>query len=150
MHCLVLEIYPVPTAQVFCYCLSGRLPSLHSCNLCLPYSSEHILSPDSWSSRKWAHLFGSSRPSSGFSPSMHKQSRSPPLSSSGMLAFSPHLNFLPSSVGKESACGAGDPGLIPGLGRCPGEGNGNPLQYPFLENLMDRGAVGHDWATNTN
>ena len=31
-------------------------------------------------------------------------------------------------------------GSIPGLGRCPGEGNGNPLQYPFLENLMDRGA----------
>ena len=33
-----------------------------------------------------------------------------------------------------------DPGLIPGLGRSPGEGNGNPLQYPCLENLMDRGA----------
>ena len=35
-----------------------------------------------------------------------------------------------SSVGKESACSAGDPGLIPGLGRSPGEENGNPLQYP--------------------
>ena len=44
------------------------------------------------------------------------------------------------SVGKESAGSAGDPGLIPGLGRSPGEGNGNPLQYPRLENLMDRGA----------
>ena len=32
-----------------------------------------------------------------------------------------------------------DPGLIPGLGRSPGEGNGNPLQYPCLENLMDTG-----------
>jgi len=42
--------------------------------------------------------------------------------------------------GKRSACNAGDPGLIPGLGRSPGEGNGNPLQYPCLENPMDRGA----------
>ena len=45
-----------------------------------------------------------------------------------------------SSVGKESACSARDLGLIPRLGRCPGERNGNPLQYPCLENLMDRGA----------
>ena len=44
------------------------------------------------------------------------------------------------SVGKESACSAGDTGLIPGLGRSPGEGNGNPLHYPCLENLRDRGA----------
>ena len=49
-----------------------------------------------------------------------------------------------SSVGNESACSAGDSGSIPGLGRSPGEGNGNPLQYPCLENLMDRGAW---WAT---
>ena len=40
----------------------------------------------------------------------------------------------------ESAYSAGDPGLIPGLGRSPGEGNGNPLQYFCLENPMDRGA----------
>ena len=44
------------------------------------------------------------------------------------------------ALGKESACSAGDLGSIPGLGRSPGEGNGNPLQYPCLENLMDRGA----------
>ena len=42
--------------------------------------------------------------------------------------------------GKESACSAGDLGSIPGLGRSPGEGNGNPLQYPCLGNLMQRGA----------
>ena len=42
-------------------------------------------------------------------------------------------------VGKEFACSAGDPGSIPGLGRSPGEGNGNPFQYPCLENLMHRG-----------
>ena len=49
------------------------------------------------------------------------------------------MGFPHSSVGKESACNAGDPGLIPGLGRFPGEGNGNPLQYSCLENSMDRG-----------
>jgi len=62
-----------------------------------------------------------------------------------------------SSVGKESACNSGDLGSIPGLGRSPGEGNGNPLQYSCLENPMDRGAwwtrvygvarVGHNLAT---
>ena len=42
--------------------------------------------------------------------------------------------------GKESAHNAGDPGLIPGWGRSPGGGNGNPLQYSCLENSTDRGA----------
>ena len=41
---------------------------------------------------------------------------------------------------KASASNARDPGSIPGLGRSPGEGNGNPLQYSCLENPMDRGA----------
>ena len=45
-----------------------------------------------------------------------------------------------SSDGKESACNPGNLGLIPGLGRSPGEGNGYPLQYSCLENPMDRGA----------
>ena len=59
--------------------------------------------------------------------------------------------------GKESACNAGDLGLMPGSGRSPGEGNGNPLQYFCLENSTVRGAwqatvhglarVGHDLAT---
>ena len=44
-----------------------------------------------------------------------------------------------SSVSKESGCNTGGQGLIPGLGRSPGEGNGNPLQYSCLEYLMDRG-----------
>ena len=43
------------------------------------------------------------------------------------------------SDGEESACSAGDLGLIPGLRRSPGEVNGNPLQYSYLENSMDRG-----------
>ena len=49
--------------------------------------------------------------------------------------------FPGSSAGKESTCNAGDPDLIPGLGRSPGEGNGYPFQYSCLENSMDRG----DW-----
>ena len=48
------------------------------------------------------------------------------------------------SDGKESACNAGDPGSISGLGRSPGEGNSSPLQYSCLENPTDRGAW---WAT---
>ena len=49
--------------------------------------------------------------------------------------------FFPgSSVSKESAHNAGDPGSIPGTGRSPGEGNDNPLQYSGLENSMVRGA----------
>ena len=50
------------------------------------------------------------------------------------------LGFPGGPVGKESALRAGHLGLIPGLGRSPGEGNGNPLQYSCLENSMDRGA----------
>ena len=59
---------------------------------------------------------------------------------------------------KASACNAGDPGSIPGSGRSPGEGNGNPLQYSCLENSMNGGAwwaksmgsqiVRHNWATS--
>ena len=54
--------------------------------------------------------------------------------------FTCTFNFPGGSDGKESACQAGDPGLIPRLGRLPGEGNGYPLQYSCLENPADRGA----------
>ena len=52
--------------------------------------------------------------------------------------------FFIGSVGKESACNAGDAGLIPGSGRFPGVENNNPLQYSCLKNPMDRGTL---WAT---
>ena len=52
--------------------------------------------------------------------------------------------FPGGSDSKESVHNAGDPGSIPGLGRSPGEGNGYPLQYSFLENPIDRGSW---WAT---
>ena len=48
------------------------------------------------------------------------------------------VNGFPGGLeGKESACNAGDPGSIPGSGRSPGGGNGNPIQYSCLENPMD-------------
>ena len=60
------------------------------------------------------------------------------FSSSYMVHFL--KDFPGGSDGKASVYNAGDLGLIPGLGRSPGEGNGNPLQYYCLENPMDRGA----------
>ena len=69
------------------------------------------------------------------------------------------MDFPGGSDGKVCVYNAGDLGSIPGSGRFPGEGNGNPLQYSCLENPMDGGAwcsllrmgsqrVGHDWATS--
>ena len=55
-----------------------------------------------------------------------------------IIFFRPHLLPLRFS-GKEASCSPGNTGLIPELGRFPGEGNGNPLQYSCLENPMDRG-----------
>ena len=64
-----------------------------------------------------------------------------------MLVFKHNIGLAGGSMGKESACNAGDTGdvgSIPGLGRSPGEGHGNPFQYSCLENPMDRGTW---WAT---
>ena len=68
-----------------------------------------------------------------------------------------YVDFPGGSDGKASAYDVGDPGLIPGLGRSPGEENDNPLQYFCVENSMDRGAWraivhgvtnSHNWATD--
>ena len=57
-----------------------------------------------------------------------------------IIEIAPLLEGPPSgSVVKNLPTNAGDTGSIPGLGRSPGEGHGNPLQYSFLENPMDRG-----------
>ena len=60
-----------------------------------------------------------------------------------MATHSSILGFLGGSDGKESVPNAGDLGLIPGLGRSPGEGNGYPLQYSGLENSMGSQRVRH-------
>ena len=57
-----------------------------------------------------------------------------------LLAWAPQVYLPCCSDGKESTCDAGDLGSIPGSGRSPGEGTGNPLQYSCLGNPMDRGA----------
>jgi len=59
-----------------------------------------------------------------------------PISKARVRAMS-SVNLADSSVGKKSACNAGDPGLIPGSRRSPGEGKGYPLQCSGLENSMD-------------
>ena len=66
----------------------------------------------------------------------------------------PFPNFPHDSDDRESAYNAGDMGSIPGLGRSPGEGNGNPLQYSCLGGPMNRGSMGsqnvrHNWMTIT-
>ena len=73
-----------------------------------------------------------------------------PMSSKNLLLYFSVVQFtffffnIAGASSKESACNAGDRRLIPGLGRSPGEGNGNPPQYSCLENFMDRAAW---WAT---
>ena len=61
-----------------------------------------------------------------------------------MTYIKKRYDFLGGSDNKEPACNAGELGSIPGLGRCPGEGNGDPLQCFCMRNPMDRGAW---WAT---
>ena len=65
---------------------------------------------------------------------------SPPHPQPSMRVYPLSQDFPCSAVGKESACSAADLGSIPGSGRSPGEGNGNPLQYSCLENPIHRGA----------
>ena len=60
--------------------------------------------------------------------------------STSFTSFHPHNGLSWWLSSRESACNEGDPGLIPGWGRSPGGGNGNPLQYSCLENPMDKGA----------
>ena len=67
------------------------------------------------------------------------------LSELTSLHFNGTESFLDGSDGEESDCNLGDPGSIPGSGRSPAEGHGNPLQYSCLKNSMDRGAC---WAKN--
>ena len=60
------------------------------------------------------------------------------------MSYLADLDFPSGSDGKEYTCNVGDPGLILGSGRSPGQGNGNPHHYSSLENLRDRGTW---WAT---
>ena len=79
----------------------------------------------------------------------------PPLSDHS-CCLGMDMGFPGGSYDKKSTCNAGDLSSIPGLGKSPGGGNGNPLQYSYLDNSMDRGAwwatvhgvtKRHDWTT---
>ena len=77
----------------------------------------------------------------GFPSFVFSQVQNSKVDASASRSFFGFLYGFPGgSAGKASACRAGDLGSIPGLGRPPGEGNGNPLQYSCLKNPMDRGA----------
>ena len=68
-----------------------------------------------------------------------------------ILVYVQGWGFHCGSVVKNLPANTGDMGLIPGFGRSPGEGNGNPLQYLCLRNLLDRGAwqaIVHGWQKN--
>ena len=105
----------------------GRGSCLHLLADILIHSQEH--------NRSW----GSGRQAYFKEPQMEHTFRKQPQNH-GHLGLGPSLSFPSGSDGKESACNTGEPGSIPGLGRSPGEGNGNLLQYSCLENPMDRGA----------
>ena len=81
----------------------------------------------------WIREFGGSLLATVLSPKNYQ-----------LISSSNFTDFPGGSNSKESAYNAGDPGLIPGSGRSPGEGNSNPFQYSCLENSMDGGAW---WAT---
>ena len=113
-----------------------RIPSSSACGVCGPL---HI-----WLLRKlsWQRIC--------------VQCRRPPVGSwvgkipwrRDRLPTPVFLGFPCGSAGKETACNAGDLGLIPGLGRSPGEGNGYPLQYSGLENSLGSQRVGHHRLTS--
>ena len=111
-----------------------------------PHTYIHIYEPPRWSSDKeptWQHR---RHKRCQFNPRVEKilWRRKRQLTQLTPVYINININinicFPGDSDGKESAGNAGDPGLIPGLGRSPGEGYGNPLQYSCLENPMDRGA----------
>ena len=97
--------------------------------------------PPPESSLSWESGLVPLSPSSSPPPSPGAPSHSPLLFQlSVSMAFGDYVDFPGGSDGEASVYNAEDRGSIPGSGRSPGEGNGNPLQYSCLENLMDGGA----------
>ena len=132
-----------------CYCLES-CPTCDTMDCSLPGSSVHGISQArilEWIAISFSR--GSSQPRNRTHLSCivrqvlyHWATREALLSNYSY--FLRVLFLVGGSDGKVSAYNAGDPGSMPGSGRPPGEGNGNPLQYPYLENSMDGGAW---WAT---
>ena len=121
-------------------CLQCRRPGFKPWSGKIPHAAEQ-LSPSVLCTKrghhneKPTHCTGEGLPLATTRESPHKAKTQPSQKHTFVS-----LGFPGGSGGKESACIAGDPGLIPGSGRSPGEGNGNTLQYSCLENSTDRGA----------
>ena len=120
-----------------CFCPPLHAQRLHLAGFC---ASAH------W--HRHSHLSQESPPSaflvlSAQEPSCGSRGNAPPVDASWNSQISLTRGTVDrwgcGSDGKDSACNEGDPGSIPGLGRSPGEENGNPLRYSCLENSMDRG-----------
>ena len=141
-HCHLLTCFYTSTrwTSLINDCAKLLLPKFFSLHSTLP-----LLSPSTWVTASTIDLseFSSKLPFSR-KPALTCQSWSGSLGRCSQKIFYRTFiliwSFPGGSDGKVSACNAGDPGLIPGSERSPGEGNGNPLQYSCLENPMDRGA----------
>ena len=116
--------------------------------LATPWTAAHVAykAPLSMEFSRQEYWSGLPFPSPGYLPYPGIKPRSPTLRADALPSepsgkpITEVLNGFPhSSVDKESACSAGNLRSVPGSGRSPGEGNGNPLQYSYLENPMDRG-----------
>ena len=138
---------------------TGSIPCPHPVNTCIPFPSElYLLSPESLgtsggisyfvgvilpSAALWSSL-PSRQPQSYLNTPVHpgtNVTQSTPLSSIAFFFFFLTKVTPGGSLVKNLPANAGNAGLIPGSGRSPGEGNGNPLQYSCLGNPVDRGAV---------
>ena len=100
-----------------------------------PSISHEVMGPDAMIFIFWMLSFKPTFSLSSFH--FHQEAFSSSSLSAIRVVSSAYLRFPSGSDGKASACNAWDPGSIPGSGRSPGEGNGNPLQYPCLKNSMN-------------
>ena len=133
-HFLLLGIFP--TQGLNSNVLSFLHPQMNSLQLASPGKPRYMYTPSSSGRRKWQPtpvlVPGKSqgqRSLVGYSPWGCRESDTTEVTEHTAALGSPD-----SSAGKESTCNAGNPSQIPGLGRSPGGGHGNPLQYSCLEN----------------
>ena len=126
----VLKVLPFYFKFLFCLCETSLLHMEGECCQILIWRIKNLFLTN-WSSRNW------SKPKQLWRSVASKQRGERDLISLHLGSLLIDLGFPGSSEVKASASNAGDPGSIPGLGRSPGEGNGNPLQYSCLENPMD-------------
>ena len=146
IECFGILCVCVSVCVCVCVCVCMYVCCAQSClTLCYPVSCSQSASLVHGFSRQgnWSGV----PPSPGNVPDSGIKLKSSGLQADSLPSKPPrkslwvyNTGFPHSSVGKESACNTGGPSSIPGLGRSPGEGNGNPLQYSCLENPMAGGA----------